>query len=421
MSTYSQTNSILESLERVGPDVHSCLMIYETPQDQLAAVTCAPGEGVDQKQIEEIDRQVNNYVDVALYNREQIPPQELLNLIRSHTVVIWDGTVCENLHAGLPEQRLAPDPTAQEVGQVLTNLRDRQRIEDALREQCRNAAVLPVESLPSGTPADSPLSGCGACLSQISALREQILQSEKMEALGQMATGMVHELENGLATILLCAEPLIDRLPPGDSRLNLAKRIFAAARNATTLTNQLLEFGGPARSRPELVDLNSAVAGLEEVLRCELDEPSELRFIPAPAACPVNVDRRQLERVLLNLVLNARDAISQGGTITIRIAQTFKDLHGKLQPGSGAEPLVTLSVTDTGCGMETKTQKRAFDPFFTTKSPGKGTGFGLSIVHGIVQNQFGGSISVESSPGMGTTVTAYLPRAEMRVVATARG
>ena len=90
-------------------------MIYETPQNQSAAVTCAPGGAADRKQIEEMDRQVNNYVDVALYNRKQIPPQELLNLIRSHTVVIWDGTVCQNLHAGMPEQRLAPDPTAHEV------------------------------------------------------------------------------------------------------------------------------------------------------------------------------------------------------------------------------------------------------------------------------------------------------------------
>jgi len=383
-------------------------------------ITCAPGEVFDQKQIEEYDRQVascftgKNYLDVAMYNRKRVPPQVLLNVIRSRPMVIWDGTVCDNLHAAVPEERLAPDPTTHEVERVLANLRDRQRIEDGLREQCRNAPILPVASLLTGAPADS---GCATCLSQISTLQEQILHSEKMEALGRMATGMVHELENRLTTILMCTELLIDRLPPEDTRLNLAKRIFTAGRNATTFTKQLLAFSRPSRIRPELVDLNSAIAELEEVLRCSLDEQSELRFVPAPDACPVNVDPGQLEQVLLNLVLNARDAMPQGGAITIRTALTFKDLHGKRQPGSGAEPVVTLSVTDTGRGMDANTQKRAFDPFFTTKGPGEGTGLGLSIVYGIVQKQFGGTICVESSPGMGTTVTTCLPRAEMRMAA----
>jgi two-component system cell cycle sensor histidine kinase/response regulator CckA len=349
---------------------------------------------------------------VAVHNRKQVPPQVLLNLIRSHTMVIWEGMVCENLHGGLPEERLAPDPTAEEVGRVLANLRDRQRIKDGLSKQCRNTAVLTAEPLLSGAPADSSPSGCGTCLSQILTLQEQVLHSEKMEALGRMATGLVHELEHRLATILLCTEPLIDRLPPDDSRLNLAKQIFTAARSATALTNQLLAFGRPARIRPERLDLNTAVAELEEALRCELDERSELRFVPAPAACPVKVDRGQLEQVLLSLVLNARDAMPLGGTITVRTAQTFKNMDGTVRSGSRAEPMVTISVTDTGRGMDASTQERAFDPFFTTKGPGQGAGLGLSMVYGIVQKQFGGSISVESRPGMGTTVTVYLPRAE---------
>jgi signal transduction histidine kinase len=380
---------------------------------------CATGEVVDRKQIEETNRQVKQYVDVAVHNRKQVPPQVLLDLIRSHPVVIWDGTVCDNLFGAAPEERLAADPAAQDVDRLLANLRDRQRIEDGLKEQCRNAEIPPVESLLPGLPVDSSLSGCATCFSRISTLQEQILHTEKMEALGRMAAGLVHELENRLATILLCTEPLIDGLPPDDSRLNLAKRIFAAARNATTLTKQLLAFSRPSRIRPEVLDLNSAVAELEGVLRCELDEQTELRFVPAPAACPVNVDRGQLEQVLLNLILNARDAMPQGGTITIHTAQTFKNADGKVQPGSGTEPVVALSVTDTGPGMDANTRKRAFDPFFTTKGPGQGTGFGLSVVYGIVQRQFGGSISLESGPGMGTTVSIYFPRAEMRMPAAA--
>jgi hypothetical protein len=213
VSTYAQTNSIRESLDRIRPDDHSCLMIYETPKDQL-----------DQQQIEEFDRQVKNYVDVAVYNRKQVPPQVLLNLIRSHPVVIWDGTVCANLHAAVPGERLTRDPTTHDVERMLANLRDRQRIEDGLREQCRNAAVLPVESLLSGAPADSSPGECAACLPEISTLQEQILHSERMEALGRMATGMANEFDNRLDTIPMSTEPMLDRLEPDDSLLNLAKR-----------------------------------------------------------------------------------------------------------------------------------------------------------------------------------------------------
>jgi signal transduction histidine kinase len=420
MSTYAQNNSIRESLERLQPDAHSCLMIYEAPKDQPTAATCATGEVVDRKQIEESALQVKHYTDVAVHNRKQVPPQVLLNMIRSHAVVIWDGTVCDNLFAAVPEERLAPEPTAQDVERLLANLRDRQQFEDGLKEQCRNAEIPPVESLLPGLPVNSSLSGCATCFSRTSALQEQILHSEKMEALGRMATGLVHELEHRLATILLCTEPLMDRLPPDDGRrLNLAKQISTAVRSASKITKQLLVFSLPSRIRPELIDLNTAVAELEEVLRCELGEQSQLRFVPAPDACPVNVDPGQLEQVLLNLVLNARDAMPQGGTITIRTAQTFKKVDGKVQTGSPAEPVVTLAVTDTGYGMDADTRKRAFDPFFTTKGSGQGTGFGLSVVYGIVQKQFGGSISMESGPGMGTTITTYLPRAEMRMPAAA--
>jgi two-component system cell cycle sensor histidine kinase/response regulator CckA len=138
----------------------------------------------------------------------------------------------------------------------------------------------------------------------------------------------------------------------------------------------------------------------------------ELCIAPVSTGCPVKVDRGQLEQVLLNLVLNARDAMPQGGTITIKTDRTFKGPGNRLRPGSPAEPVVALSVTDTGHGMDADTRKRVFEPFFTTKSPGLRAGLGMSIVLGIVQQQFGGSISVDSTPGKGTTVTIYLPLAE---------
>jgi signal transduction histidine kinase len=503
MSACAQTApTIRECLERLRPDVHSCL-IYETPEEQLAAavplmeaglkrgekciylsdetstgevleamrehgidiaaairsgaltvipartasgnggtattldvlaeaarsvngggvtlareITCAPGQVVDQKQIEDYERHVascftgKKFVDVALYNRKRIPPQVLLGVIRSHPVVIWDGTVCNNLHAAVPEERLSPDPTSQEVERVLGNLRDRQRIEDGLRNQCQGAAILPVESLLSGLPTDSSPSGCSQCLSQISTFHEQIQQTEKTEALARMAGVMVRKFEDALTTILLCTDLLMDKLEPDDSRLNLAKRILTEGHNAAALTYQLRAYVRPQRIHAELLDVNVAVAELEEVLRSSLKEQFDLRIVAAPTTCPVKVDLGQLERVLLGLVLNARDAMPKGGTIIIQTTQTFKNVDDALRPGSRAEPIVTLSVTDTGHGMDAKTQRRAFDPFFTTKDPGQGAGLGLSIVHGIVQKQFGGKISVESRPGMGTTVTIYFPRAE---------
>jgi signal transduction histidine kinase len=503
MSACAQTKStIRESLERLRPNVHSCL-IYETPEEQLAAavpflelglkrgeqciylgdetsagqvlnamgergidtnvaiqsgsltviptpaipgsggpaaalallaeagraangagvrlarqITCEAGQLVDQKQIDEYERQVascftgKKYVDVALYHRQSVPPQVLLNVIRSRPVVIWDGTVCNNLHAAQPNERLAPDPTADEVERVLANLRDRQRIEDGLREKCRNAAILPVESLLSGAPTDSSPSGCGTCLSQISSLQEQILYSEKMEALGRMAAVTVHRFDDALATIKLCTDLLIHKLGPDVSRLNLAKRILTECQNAAALTNQLRPFVRSARTQAEPLDLNSVISELEGVIRSSLKEQFDLRIIAVPAACPVKFDRGQLEQVILDLVLNACDAMPQGGTITIQTSQTLQNVDETVGPCSPTGPLVTLSVTDTGLGMDANARKRVFDPFFTIKDPGQGAGLGLSIVYAIVQKQFGGTISVESRPGMGTTVTVSLPRAE---------
>ena len=501
MSVCVHTSStIRESLERLRPDVHSCL-IYETPEEQLAtavplmelglqrgdkciylsdetstaevldamrdrgidtdaamksgaltiiatgtASACAgaataldllavaaaaangdgvtlaheivypPDQPVDQKQIAEYERRVTScftgkkYVGVAFYNRKRVPPELLLNVIRSRPVVIWDGTVCNNLHAADPEERLGPDPTTHNVGRVLVNLRDRQRIEDGLREQCPTAAILPVKSVLFALSADSPRGGCGTCLSQISTLQEQVLHSEKMDAMGRMATAMVDKFANALSTMLMCTDLLIDKLEPDDSRLNLATRILAEGRNAAALTNQLRAFIRPASNHAELLDLNCAVSELEGVLRSLLKEQFDLRIVLDPAACPVHIDRGQLENVLLDLVLKASDAMPRGGTITIRTTRGVKNMDETLRPDSGTQPIVTLSVTDIGPGMDATTQERVFDPFFTTKYPGQG--FGLSAVYGIVHKQFGGTISTESNPATGTTVTIYLPRVE---------
>jgi signal transduction histidine kinase len=380
-------------------------------------VPCRSDEAVNPQQLVAFDSRIRScfsgqpLLDICQYDSRRFPPQVLLDVIRNYPVVIWDGTVCQNLHSSQAEERLAPDPTTQEVERVLANLRDRQLIEDSLREQCRTGAVLPVESLISGLPSIPAPSGCGKCLTQVSTLQGQIGQAEKMEALGRMASGVVHEFRNFLTVVLGCSELLIERMEPDDQRVELARQILKASQNAALLTNQLLSFGRPQKTRSEILDLSTAVAQMEYVLRCSLGKKIALRIVPAPSPCLARADLAQLEQVALNLVLNARDAMPDGGTITIQTANTNLSLD-QVQPGLRSGPYVTLSVGDTGVGMDAETQKRIFEPFFTTKERGAGTGLGLSTVFGIVRQQFGGTISLESAVGAGTTFTIYLPRAE---------
>lgn len=378
-----------------------------------------PGESSSQKELAIYESQLEScfpgrkYVDICQYSSRRFPPDILLHAIRSHPVVIWNGTVCTNLHSRPPEERLAPDPTPQEVERVLVNLRERQFIEDGLRKQCEAAATVPVETLVSGGSSALATSGCRTCLTQISNLQSQLQQIHKMEALGRMASGVAHEFRNFLTIILGCTEILTKHLAADDRGRDLANRIFRAGQNASELANQLLAFSRPQEIRAEVTDLNATVAGLDGVLRCLLRKNIELRLVAAPDPCPACIDVRQLEQALVNLVMNACDAMAEGGSITIQLANaniSAEEAAG--QPGLHSGRYVTLAVCDTGAGMDEQTRRRVFEPFFTTKKPGEGTGLGLAIVYGIVHKQFGGSISVASSVGSGTTFTLYLPRCE---------
>ncbi|MBZ5724560.1 MAG: MEDS domain-containing protein [Acidobacteriia bacterium] len=384
-------------------------------------VAWQPGEAVDEQQLATFERRLEScftgqkYLDVAQFDSRHFPPQTLLSVIRTHPVVIWDGTVCENLHASLPGEQLAPYPTAQEVERVLANLRDRQLVENSLRAQVAASPLLPVQSLLSGRPSMPSASGCGTCLTKMAGLQAQAAHTQQMEALGRMASGMVHEFRNFLTVILGCTEMLLDRVKSDPQSADLARQVFSASQNAAALTNQLLAFGRPLQIRPEVVDLNLAVAQLITVLRCTLGTGTSLHIVPASVPCPVTVDLGQLKQVLLNLVINARDAMPKGGAITVEIAAANLGAErAAARPAQGSGQFVTLAVSDTGQGMDAATQQRIFEPFFTTKEQGKGTGLGLSVVYGIVQKQFGGTISLESTPGHGSTFTIHLPRAVER-------
>ncbi|HWK26691.1 MAG TPA: response regulator [Solirubrobacter sp.] len=226
-------------------------------------------------------------------------------------------------------------------------------------------------------------------------LERALLQSQKLESVGRLAGGIAHDFNNLLTGVIGFSELALARMGPDDPMRTLVEEARRAGERATELTQRLLAFGRRQTLRPRPLDLNAVVGGLEPLLARLIGAQVELVFELAGEPCPLVADRGQLEQVVMNLAINARDAMDGRGRLTIAV---------------GAEPdAVRLAVTDTGTGMDAETRAQIFEPFFTTKPEGKGTGLGLSTVFGIVQ-QSGGTIAVESAVGRGTTFVIRLPR-----------
>lgn len=241
-------------------------------------------------------------------------------------------------------------------------------------------------------------------------LEEQLLQSRKMEAIGQLAGGVAHDFNN-LLTVICGYGDLLKKQPDlGAAAREYSDEILEAARRASQLTRQLLAFGRRQVLQSRAVNLNHVVADLEKLLRRLIGEDVELRAIYAPDLGIVKVDPGQIEQVIMNLAVNARDAMPKGGQLLIETANVdFDGSDGRKNATVLSGPCVMLSVSDTGIGMDKETAGRIFEPFFTTKEFGKGTGLGLAMAHGIIK-QSGGDIRVYSEPGAGTTFEIYLPR-----------
>jgi PAS domain S-box-containing protein len=240
------------------------------------------------------------------------------------------------------------------------------------------------------------------------ASEEQFRQAQKMEAVGQLAGGIAHDFNNLLTMILGYSDLVLDHVRDRPEVAQDVEEIRRAGKRATGLTRQLLAFSRKQVLQPQLLDLNQVVGEAAKMLRRLIGEEVRLRTISAPGLRRVTADPGQIEQVLMNLAINARDAMPTGGTLTIQLANAttppqLRDLH----PAT-TDTCVALSVTDTGLGMTPDVQKRIFEPFFSTKSPSHGTGLGLSMVYGVV-TQSGGSISVESEPDRGTRFVIYLP------------
>ncbi len=251
-------------------------------------------------------------------------------------------------------------------------------------------------------------------------LEQQLLQSQKMEAIGRLAGGVAHDFNNLLTAIMGYSDLLLSGSGSEESRRRNTEQIKKAAERAAALTNQLLAFSRRQVLTMRVLDLNDVVAAMEPMLRRLIGEDITLVTVLDRALECTKADVGQIEQVIMNLVVNAGDAMPRGGLLTIETAnaaldQAYVDRHGLVPPGA----YVKLTVSDTGSGMDAETQAHIFEPFFTTKEQGRGTGLGLSTVYGIIK-QSGGYIWVYSEPGRGTTFKIYLPRVDEAVKAIDR-
>lgn len=329
---------------------------------------------------------------------------------------IFGWAACEVLDISMPLLG-APDPEVFHAliergkrGEMMNGIEvTQQRKDGSLVEVAIWTALLRDEA---GAP--SGFMTVAADISQRRQLEEQLRQSQKMEAVGRLAGGVAHDFNNLLTVITGYGYMLLDDLQANrcEPLRGSVEEILRAVDKASALTNQLLAFSRRQIARPKPIDLTVLVADMDRMLRRVIGEHIEVVAELSPDLGIVRADPGQIEQVLMNLIVNSRDAMPGGGRITVRTENVEFDVDSATVPfGAPRGRYVKLSVTDTGHGMDEATKARVFEPFFTTKDPGKGTGLGMSLVYGIIK-QAGGEIEVASGVGEGTSIAIYLPRIE---------
>ncbi len=300
------------------------------------------------------------------------------------------------------------------AGEVTENIA-RARVGEGLRREsvrvCKEGKRVTVSLTVSPIRENGDVIGVSTIVRDISdrkKLEEQLRQSQKMEAVGRLAGGIAHDFNNLLSVIVGYTYVLQSSLPEDQTLRDSADQIMSAADKASSLTRQLLAFSRRQVLQAEAIDLNDILAGMEKMLPRVIGEDVEVRAVRMPEIKRVKADPGQIEQVIMNLVVNARDAMPEGGKLTIETAEVNFDAHAAAAHNARAGDYVLLAVTDTGVGMDADTRAHIFEPFFTTKEAGHGTGLGLATVYGIV-HQSGGHILVYSEPGQGTTFKIYLP------------
>lgn len=289
---------------------------------------------------------------------------------------------------------------------------DRERLFQAVRQSGEAISTDPQGFIEYANPTFERIAGYSLqeAVGEKEKLERQYLQAQKMEAIGRLSGGVAHDFNNMLGVIIGHAEMALEKLQSQESPADDLRGILTAAEKSAEIVRQLLTFARQQPIDPKVVDLNTVITGMLKLLRRLVGEDVDLVWLPARTLWPVKIDPSQVDQLLTNLCVNARDAIAGVGKITIETATTLLDeeqciQHKFLVPGE----YVVLTVTDNGCGIAGELLQDIFEPFFTTKGPGRGTGLGLATVYGIVK-QNRGNIIVNSRQGHGTTFTIYLPR-----------
>jgi len=311
---------------------------------------------------------------------------------------------------------LVPEESPDEIPQILEKIRrggnvhyfESVRLTKDGRRLNVSLSVSPIQD------AEGNIVGASTIARDITAQKraeDQLRQAQKMEAVGRLAGGIAHDFNNILGIITACSELLASRLTSETAPQEYISNIREAAKRGASLTRQLLTFSRRQASQPQVMDLNERLKDLSKLLRPLMGDDVQVMLLPRSANAVVEADPSHLDQVVVNLAVNARDAMPQGGKLIVETAavefdEDFARQHPPLKAGSH----VMLAVSDNGCGMDQATVSRIFEPFFTTKETGKGTGLGLATVYGIVQ-QTGGHIFVYSEPGRGTTFKIHLPSA----------
>lgn len=309
--------------------------------------------------------------------------------------------------------RLHPDDAGAALGEELRCIRERDQFSAEYRLLARDGRAVWVRDDAVFLPADDGqpdrLQGVMFDVTERRLLAEQLVQAQKVEAIGQLAGGIAHDFNNLLTAIAGYAELLLHRLGDNHRYAKELSEILRAAERATRLTGKLLAFSRRQQLDPRTLDLNALLIDLDHLLRRLIGERFQLELSLASGPILVRAEPTQLEQVVMNLVVNARDAMSEGGLVRIATSPRRVELAGRGAVGGlRAGDYIELSVTDSGTGMDAETRRRLFEPFFTTKPVGQGTGLGLAMAYGIIQ-QSGGTILVESEPGRGSVFRILLP------------
>jgi PAS domain S-box-containing protein len=378
-------------------------------------------EELHRRTIEQLGEYRSRLASIIDSSEDAILSKDLKGIITS-----WNKGA-ERIYGYTPEEvvgknitLLTPSDRPDEIPKILEKIARGERVEQhesmRLTKDGRrldvSVSVSPLRN------AAGDIVGASAIARDITAQRRaegQLRQSQKMEAIGRLAGGVAHDFNNVLGIINACAEFLRDRIDPAAEPSLYVENIKKAIERGRALTKQLLAFSRTSAIQPRVLDLNERLRDITKLLRPLLGDDVEILVVPKTASAVVEADPGQLDQIVVNLAVNARDAMPRGGkfileTSAMRLDDGFAEQHQVMAPGK----YVVLAVSDTGGGMDETTVARIFEPFFTTKEAGKGTGLGLATVYGIVK-QSAGHIMVYSEPGQGTTFKIYLPSADHKI------